>query len=121
MIAGMIGVLKAGGAYVPLDPAYPPERLDYMMEDSGVVAVVTQEQVTDNIQGVRAPVIILESVFDGRCDEEHRPHVEASSGNLAYVIYTSGSTGRPKGVAIAHRSAVEFLHWAMESFSTNVM
>ena len=34
-IAAMLGVLKAGGCIVPLDPAYPPERLRYMLTDSG--------------------------------------------------------------------------------------
>ncbi|HET7113978.1 MAG TPA: MupA/Atu3671 family FMN-dependent luciferase-like monooxygenase, partial [Pyrinomonadaceae bacterium] len=34
-VIGMLGVLKAGGAYVHLDPAYPPERLRFMIHDSG--------------------------------------------------------------------------------------
>ncbi|WP_163830561.1 condensation domain-containing protein, partial [Pseudomonas viridiflava] len=36
MVVGMLAILKAGGAYVPLDPEYPLERLQYMIEDSGV-------------------------------------------------------------------------------------
>ncbi|WP_313960307.1 hypothetical protein, partial [Paenibacillus xylanexedens] len=27
--------MKAGGAYMPIDPAYPPDRMIYMLEDSG--------------------------------------------------------------------------------------
>ena len=42
MVVGLLGILKAGGAYVPLDPAYPVERLRYMLEDSGPVALLTQ-------------------------------------------------------------------------------
>ncbi|MCO5754318.1 AMP-binding protein, partial [Citrobacter freundii] len=36
MVVGLLAILKAGGAYVPLDPEYPLERLQYMIEDSGV-------------------------------------------------------------------------------------
>ncbi|WP_145930551.1 AMP-binding protein, partial [Bacillus nitratireducens] len=35
MIVGILAILKAGGAYMPIDPAYPPDRMTYMLEDSG--------------------------------------------------------------------------------------
>ena len=35
MMVGLLGILKAGGAYLPLDPAYPKERLDFLLHDSG--------------------------------------------------------------------------------------
>src|SRR5260221_224633 len=37
--------LKAGGAYVPLDPAYPEERLQYMLEDSAPILLLTQRHM----------------------------------------------------------------------------
>src|SRR5205823_11750742 len=37
--------------------------------------------------------------------------------HLAYVIYTSGSTGTPKGVAIEHKGLVNYLHWAVQTYS----
>ncbi|HEX2222946.1 MAG TPA: condensation domain-containing protein, partial [Thermoanaerobaculia bacterium] len=41
LVAGILGILKAGCAYVPLDPEYPQERLEYLIEDSGVAVVVS--------------------------------------------------------------------------------
>ncbi len=49
MIVGLLAILKAGGAYVPLDPAYPQERLQYMLEDSAPVALLTQAQVREQM------------------------------------------------------------------------
>ena len=94
-VVALLGVLKAGGAYVPLDPTYPPERLKYMVEDSGVRLVLDAPPPSPEgpLQDVERP----EGVLQG------------GPGNLAYVIYTSGSTGRPKGVAVTHASLGSFL------------
>src|SRR4030095_14445801 len=40
MVEGLLGILKAGGAYVPLDPSYPTERLNFIVNDSGVHVVL---------------------------------------------------------------------------------
>ncbi|MBD8195292.1 AMP-binding protein, partial [Pseudomonas fluorescens] len=45
MVIGLLAVLKAGGAYVPLDPEYPQDRLSYMIEDSGIGLLLTQQHL----------------------------------------------------------------------------
>ncbi|HVR96518.1 MAG TPA: condensation domain-containing protein, partial [Thermoanaerobaculia bacterium] len=45
LAVAILGVLKAGGAYIPLDPAYPAERLRFMLEDSDVPVLLTQERL----------------------------------------------------------------------------
>ncbi|TMN69632.1 AMP-binding protein, partial [Pseudoalteromonas maricaloris] len=45
MMVAVLAILKAGGAYVPLDPDYPQERLAYMVEDTGLSVVLTQQKV----------------------------------------------------------------------------
>ncbi len=107
MVVAMLAAQKAGGAYVPLDPAYPRARLEAMIEDAGLAAIVTQESSTANL-----PVTSVPSVFIDRDREmiaalagENPPHVTRPS-DAAYVIFTSGSTGRPKGVMISHGALV---------------
>src|SRR5205807_1804060 len=51
MMVGLLAVLKAGGGYVPLDPAYPEERLQYMLEDSAPVVLLTQRHLEDRFSG----------------------------------------------------------------------
>ena len=33
-------LFKVGAAYLPLDPEFPQERLLYMLEDAGAVAII---------------------------------------------------------------------------------
>jgi len=44
-VIGLLGILKAGGSYIPLDPAYPQERLAYMVEDSQLPILLTQQSL----------------------------------------------------------------------------
>src|SRR5262249_14756834 len=36
LLTALLGVWKAGGAYVPFDPTSPPDRLAFMLADSGI-------------------------------------------------------------------------------------
>ncbi|MBN0252704.1 AMP-binding protein, partial [Pseudomonas aeruginosa] len=45
MVVALLAVLKAGGAYVPLDPQYPADRLQYMIDDSGLRLLLSQQSV----------------------------------------------------------------------------
>ncbi|TMC09855.1 MAG: hypothetical protein E6J41_09740 [Chloroflexi bacterium] len=101
LVAALLGVMAAGAAYVPLDPGYPQERLEHMIADAGLGAVVTQRSLRDRLpvpDGVPVlDVAALAAEAGGPRDLPAAPALD----RLAYVIYTSGSTGRPKGVAIS--------------------
>jgi amino acid adenylation domain-containing protein len=118
-VVALLGVLKAGAAYVPLDPAYPPDRLAYMLSDSDASLLITESKFTELGQSFTGRMVLLDAEWPQVSGESREnPRVQIDQENLAYVIYTSGSTGRPKGVAICHRSAVAFLSWAQEVFSS---
>jgi aspartate racemase len=104
MIIGMIGILKAGGAFLPLDLEYPKDRIEYMIKDSNVDILLSQNELKDRVS-FKGEIINLEneSFFTGECtnlESANKPN------DLAYVIYTSGSTGKPKGVQVEHTSIV---------------
>src|ERR687886_738282 len=107
IVVGLLGILKAGGAYVPLDPAYPQERLAFMLEDSQVPILLTQQRLVDRLPEHQAHVVCLDSDWETIAQQsEDNPVSGVTPHHLAYVIYTSGSTGKPKGVLIAHRGLV---------------
>ncbi|MEU3451998.1 amino acid adenylation domain-containing protein, partial [Streptomyces thermolilacinus] len=100
-----LGVLKAGAAYLPMDPAYPLDRLQYMVDDSGIRMVVTQRSLAGAIPATERQLILDDPADDGTAPAAPLP--EVGLDDAAYMIYTSGSTGRPKGVVVSHRGVAE--------------
>jgi amino acid adenylation domain-containing protein len=117
MVVGILGTLKAGGAYVPLDPAYPLERLAWMLEDSGVPVVLTEERLEETLPAQAAMVVRLDADWPMIAEQSgERVAGGATPASLAYVIYTSGSTGKPKGAMVHHRGVVNYLSWAAREY-----
>ena len=120
LIVAMVGVLKAGGAYVPLDPSYPPDRLQYIVNDAAPKVLLTQASLRKKLSHTRAEVIELDSQWSD-IEQERGDRLDACSvglrpDNLVYVIYTSGSTGNPKGVMVNHRGLHNLAAWHIRDF-----
>ncbi|NEP12787.1 MAG: amino acid adenylation domain-containing protein [Symploca sp. SIO2C1] len=107
MVIGLLAILKAGGAYVPIDPSYPQERLKFILNDTQVSVLLTQEQLLASLPELDAQVLCLDRDWSGIA-QTSTENIQSgvSSENLAYIIYTSGSTGKPKGVLIPHQNVV---------------
>jgi amino acid adenylation domain-containing protein len=111
MLVALLGVLKAGAAYVPMDPRFPSERLQFMLVDSQIVALIASP---DTVARFDLPASV--EVIDLAAEAATLATLEASDlatnaapEDIAYVIYTSGSTGRPNGVAVSHGALANLL------------
>jgi amino acid adenylation domain-containing protein len=130
LAVGLLAVLKAGAAVFQhpgqplgriawLDPSYPPERLAWMLEDSGAAILLTQSSLQTALPPARATVLadMPDAPDAGSVSAAPgaNPGVPLCDASLAYIIYTSGSTGKPKGVAVPHRALAAHLQ-AMSAF-----
>ncbi|KUF10174.1 MupA/Atu3671 family FMN-dependent luciferase-like monooxygenase [Pseudoponticoccus marisrubri] len=108
LMVGALAILKAGGAYLPMDPAYPADRLQHFVEDSGAAVIVTQAGVEPMLPPHRADLLVLDAEPRLAAQPATPPAPTSGPEDLAYLIYTSGSTGKPKGVMIEHRNVLNF-------------
>ncbi|MGB8195091.1 MAG: amino acid adenylation domain-containing protein, partial [Chitinophagaceae bacterium] len=46
LIVSILAILKAGAAYVPVDPDYPVERINYLLQDSGIKILLTNSNIS---------------------------------------------------------------------------
>ncbi len=107
LLVSLLAVQKSGGAYVPLDPDFPPERLKYMLGDSGARVVLTSGPLPEGLM-LPQGVATIDLATAPPVSDEELPRA-AMPQDAAYVLYTSGSTGRPKGVVVSHGALSNFL------------
>ncbi|WDE09178.1 non-ribosomal peptide synthetase [Thalassomonas viridans] len=113
-VASVLAILKLGGAYISLDPNYPRGRLEYLIQDSGIQVILTQQSLAPDFAGIAN--IYLDNDPELEAGPKENPAISYSAQQVAYVIYTSGSTGKPKGVVIRHSNVLALLHWAKASY-----
>lgn len=130
MVVAIYGIVRAGCCFVPIDPLSPPARVEDILKDCSVRAVVCDTTGYANLQAISGPLpeLIVHSTDTGVNDQlnaavahrswadirAHEPTLRlpvVTDADLAYVMYTSGSTGPPKGMTHTHRSSLGFARW----------
>ncbi|GGI04625.1 AMP-dependent synthetase/ligase [Egicoccus halophilus] len=115
-------IWAAGGVSVPIYETSSPEQVEWIVSDSGAVAIVVEtpelraiyDQVADRLPDCAHAFVIEQGGMDAikaagtqvtdEQVEERAATVRAD--DLATLVYTSGTTGRPKGCELTHRNFV---------------
>ncbi|MGP3991748.1 non-ribosomal peptide synthetase [Streptomyces sp. 3N207] len=138
LVCAALGAMLAGCGYLLVDPGQPPERIGYLLGDSGARLVLTDAATGGRLpadgdtalgawaadEGASRPagalrvldVTGMPSPAPGGRPRPEPPASGPAPHNLAYLVYTSGSTGRPKPVAVTHAGLSHLVAWHLERY-----
>ncbi len=106
----------AGGCVVPIYDTSSAEQIDWILNDSGAVAVIVETPALRDLTKTVLPAhtkqmwtmtenVLATLAYDGAAvgdDEIEKRRNALLPETLATLIYTSGTTGKPKGEQITH-------------------
>lgn len=128
MVGALIGSLISKNLYCPVDVKSPIPRMQSIVSNLEPISIITSRKIWNVFSEIDigiATILFIEDFTSplnpnlelGSIIQELNSSVTSSIDlDPAYVIYTSGSTGTPKGVTISHRSIIDYIDWALETF-----
>ncbi len=110
------GIWFAGGVVVPVYETSSAEQIQWILEDSGAVAIVVETPThaalvetvrTKELKNIwtitEGAIATLTAAGAAIADDQVEARRKAlTPDDLATLIYTSGTTGKPKGVILTH-------------------
>ncbi len=126
-VSSLYGIWKSGCIAVPMCKSHPKEELEYVIRDSGAIALITSSEYKElghslTKRKMQGDTIVKHIEGDGLlqstdcgngsqyCQITHDDW-ERLGGML---LYTSGTTGRPKGVLTTHSNIRSAQHVCVE-------
>jgi amino acid adenylation domain-containing protein len=97
-VAAVYAISLSSNSFIPLDPSLPADRLKFIVNDSKIDYILTNEKLSQDkrIQDIDVPHLSLTK-------STHKHQSSYHDNQLFYSIYTSGTTGVPKGVQLSFR------------------
>lgn len=111
------GIIKIGGIAGPVNCWWQIGEIQYLLKDSGAVALFCDHNYRGHIDKIIDGTPDLKHVIEREATDDRflpfekmltesveLPAVEINPDDVSTIVYTSGTTGNPKGVLLTHRN-----------------
>ncbi len=114
MAMAALAVMKAGGAYLPLDPTFPVQRLESILRDADVCAVITRSGMPGTLPAGNWHVVELDLEVTAADRASHLATLGFDAAVWEIWPYlTIGASVHMPEEAVRNNSE-ELLHWLVE-------
>ncbi len=114
-IIALLAIQLSGNIYVPLDIETPPKRKRKILETLGSDLVLEHISGQFSLMGKN---FLKHDTTDTDMEQSVLNNLSSrKSIDPIYIIFTSGTTGTPKGVTISNASVIDYIDWAIETYS----
>ena len=123
MVISFLGVAQSGNYYTVIDNKMPVERINKILDTFKPEVIFCDEKSIEKASqfSIDTEILGFERVMESDLEPSGIQAVRNTESSIIdtdilYVLFTSGSTGMPKGVIINHRSVIDYIEWAGETF-----